>query len=463
MQELVGDKMTTNKRLHRVNSSMRYCRRSAWFLLLGFFVSANIQALDFGAQVGATYSTSDNINLQPAGNEQSDHLRQLLMNVRVDHDSPVYFMDLDYSLLGYDYKDNLQADNNTLSGRGLITWVPLPRRFEWEVIHLRTENTADNRLAPTTNNDETRNVLSTGPNIIFAMGMADDLVIKPRYTDIDFERSVQSNGERLGGSIEWVRELSGLSQFALRVGHEDVDYESGLEQSFSVAVAEYSANLRQANYLIRLGYGEAETLTGEDVSGPIGRISANFVIAGSPLVFLYERLFTDTSLGSLETTLLGDNNSRYALGSGGAQNFNQIDVLLTENAFLGYTFLNVCSRCQVILNATINNLDYEIQQIDQDVLSLNAGINYALGPNLTVGLGAQYLERDFIQNVPHRKDDETTYGINFTYTWLRNLSVGFNVGQQERNSNLPGNDYEELRFSLNVLWAYNFGANPNQN
>ncbi len=115
------------------------------------------------------------------------------------------------------------------------------------------------------------------------------------------------------------------------------------------------------------------------------------------------------------------------------------------------------------MNATINNLDYEIQQIDQDVLSLNAGINYALGPNLTVGLGAQYLERDFIQNVPHRKDDETTYGINFTYTWLRNLSVGFNVGQQERNSNLPGNDYEELRFSLNVLWAYNFGANPNQN
>lgn len=432
--------------------------KKAQFILFGLVFSSTVCALDFGAQVGATYATSDNVTLLAAGNEQSDHVRQLQMNVRLDHDSPLYFLDLDYSLLGLDYKDDFQRDNNNVSGRGLLTWVPIPRRFEWEVMHLRTENTADNRLAPNNNNDETRNVYSTGPNIIVALGTADDFVIKPRYTDIDFERSVQSNGERLGGSVEWVRELSGISEFALRYGYEDVDYDNGSEQSFSVLVAEYSANLRQGNYLIRLGYGEAETLTGEDVSGPIGRISANYVIGGSPLVFLYERLFTDTSLGSFETTLLSDN--RYALGSGGAQNFNQIDVLLTENSSIGYSFLNVCSRCEVSLSAGLNKLDYEIQAIDQDAFNVNVGFNYSFTNDFTMGLGAQYLEREFLNTAPRRKDDETTYGVNFSYNWLRNLQFGFSVGKQERESNLPGNDYEELRYSLSIIWAYNFAA-PN--
>lgn len=453
--------MATRKKLHNIKLIRKTHAWTVQALLLSLTISIPAYAIDFGAQVGVTYSTSDNVNLQTAGNEQSDHLRQLLANVRLDHDSPLYFLDLDYSLLGIDYKNDFQQDNNTVSGRGLVTWVPLPRRFEWEAMHLRTENTADNRLVPNNNNDETRNVFSTGPNLILGLGTVDDLVIKPRYTDIDFERSVQSNSQRVGGSIEWVRELSGLSQFALRVGHEEADYDSNVEQTFSVLVAEYTANLRQANYQVRLGYGEAETLTGEDVSGPIGRISANFVINGSPLLILYERLFTDTSLGSIETTLLSD--TRYALGSGGAQNFNQIDVLLTDNAFIGYSFLNVCSRCELVLSAGMNKQDYEIQAIDQDVLNFNAGLNYAFTQNFRAGVAVQVLERDFLNTAPQRKDDELTYGVNFAYSWLRNLQIGFNVGQQERDSNIPGNDYEELRFSLNVIWGYNFGTNSNSN
>ncbi len=449
--------MKMAKMFRKGKTQCNHLLSKAFVLLLAPAFSTATYAIDFGVQVGATYATSDNVNLLTAGNEQSDHVRQLQVNARLDHDSPLYFMDLDYSLIGLDYKDDFQRDNNNISGRGLITWVPIPRRFEWEFMHLRTENTADNRLAPTNNNDETRNVFSTGPNIILALGTADDLVFKPRYTDIDFERSVQSNSERVGGSIEWVRELSGVSQFAIRAGHEEVDYEIGSEQSFSVLVAEYTANLRAGNYQIRLGYGEAETLTGEDVSGPIGRISASYVLNGSPLILLYERLFTDTSLGSFETTLLSDN--RYALGSGGAQNFNQIDVLLTENSSIGYSFLNVCSRCELVLSAALNKLDYEIQAIDQDALSFNIGFNYAFTSDFTMGLGAQYLERDFLNTAPLRKDDEYTYGVNFTYAWLRNLQLGFSAGQQERESNVPGNDYEELRFSFNIVWAYNFAAN----
>ncbi|MEM8497275.1 MAG: hypothetical protein AAF542_04575 [Pseudomonadota bacterium] len=413
------------------------------------------QALEFGAQLGVSYESSDNIELLPEENATSDDLRELRLNLVLDGEANVYELDMDYFLIGRDYKDDNLADNNLVSGRALIKWTPLPRRFSWDIMHLRSESTTNTQFEPTPENDETRNVFATGPDLTIALGGSSDLIFGMRYTEIEFERSTESNNNRLGASIEWARELSPVSQLSARIRHQDVDYDIGFEQEFSQITAEYEATLRRSSYSIRLGYNKAETVLGDDVSAPLVRLQGIISIYENPLTLIYTRELTDTSLGLIETTI---ESETFSLEDGAGQNFEEIDVLLQQNALISYEMDNFCNSCSLRLSAAYDKLDYETLLRDEESFGPNIEFRYAFSPRIDIGLSAQYLERRFPDLEPSREDEQSFYGVDVAYNRWRNIDLAFGVVKQDRTSNLPGFDFEETRFVFSIFWSFGSAA-----
>ncbi|MFK7730984.1 MAG: hypothetical protein AB8B48_05120 [Pseudomonadales bacterium] len=425
---------------------------------IAFFFSTSNHALDLSLQLGGGFQNSDNIELNDEG-ELSDDLREAFIGFQLEEDSPLYFVDLNYVARIRDYKDDVVEDDNLFAGRAEFTLHAIANRLNWEFLHLRADlltNAEDNDIP---DNRETRNVYATGPDFILEPSTVDDLILRLRYTEIDFEQTENANNERISGALVWERELGPVSRLSALVGVEDVEYElSGAEQTFLRASAQYEADVRLGNYSIRLGYNEAESLDGRDVSGLLARVLFAYQINGNDFEVLYGRELTDTSIGLIENrtedSIITDT---FSLDDGTDSNFETIDILELQNLDITYRTANVCQRCVLTVSGFIDKFDFSDQPRDQKFSGINTSLRYNLTPRLDAVLQGGYSINEFLQELPEREDDTIFYGLGMDFQPRANMLLQANVRMQERESNIEEFNYEEMSFRLGFTWY--FGTN----
>jgi len=440
----------------------RVLKTPAALAVLSFwFAATQASAWETGMQLGVNYATSDNIERVELG-EQSDDIREAVLGLSLDAEEPMYNVDIDYFARGRDYKNDVLEDNNLLAGRTLLTWVPLPRNFSWEVMHLRSDLLNDNALVDTDTNRETRNILSTGPSITFGIGAADSVTLNARYIDISFELTELSDNERIDTSLVWKRELSSVSQFSAFVEHNDIEYRAGEEQSFTKGGIEFRADLREAQYLVRLGTNRAETVQGDSRSDLLVRLVLSYQSDSDRISFLLAKDLVDTSVGFATEGIFVSESFSLA-DEGTSTNFTEIDVLEQQSVSIGYSSDRICSRCVIRVNAFYDDLDYIEQPRDQDILGINTELTYELNSKLRVNASLLYGKSQFFEefDTVTRKDDVEGYGAGLEYKLSRNLELSVDVSSNKRESNIPGLNFEELSLRAGILWSLGSSAVSN--
>lgn len=422
---------------------------------VAFLSSLNINALDLSVQLGGGFQRSDNIELNDEG-ELSEDLREAFVGLQIEEDSPLYFADLNYVARIRDYKDDVIEDDNLFSGRAEVTLHAIANRLNWEFLHLRADlltNAEDNDIP---DNRETRNVFATGPDIIMEPSTVDDLILRLRYTEINFEQTEDANNERISGALVWERELGPVSRLSAVVGVEDVEYElNEAEQTFLRASAQYEADVRLGNYSVRLGYNEAESLDGRDVSGLLARLLFAYQINGNDFEILYGRELTDTSIGLIENrtedSILTDT---FSLDDGTDSNFETIDILELQNLDITYRTANLCQRCIWTVSGFLDKFDFADQERDQKFSGINTSLRYNITRRLDAVIEGGYAINEFLQELPEREDDTIFYGFGLDFQPRANMLVQGNVRMQERESNIAEFNYEEMSFRLGFTWYF---------
>ena len=87
-------------------------------------------------------------------------------------------------------------------------------------------------------------------------------------------------------------------------------------------------------------------------------------------------------------------------------------------------------------------------------MSDNCLIRQNISQNLSAGLSYYFSLSDYIDRPDINKDKTNTYGVNYQYSFTRNLNMGVDMQYAIRaNSHNQAREYEEFSTNLTLSWS----------
>jgi hypothetical protein len=348
--------------------------------------------------------------------------------------------DIGYGVEYRDYQDDVEDDETAVNGRANLNWRALPRRLDVILQHQISETQTDLRTVDTPSNRERRSVLTGGLNGYLNFSSVDSLVISPRYTEVTFSESEQSDSQRSSVGASWVHALDAVSRFTVggdvgRVKFNDTpqqDYDSQLVQ------VGYETALARLSYSVSGGVSRFDRDELDDVDGHLIRAGVNYQGDGFDVGGNFVSELTDSSIG------LSANEFSLTNFQANDTNFNQVDVIQRTQMDLFWTRQFDASRT---LNLTVGATrdDYDIQPQDQDRAYVEAGYRHALSTFLTLDARARFERTEFTDDPLGREYDDTRVTLAAQYRFTQDLDATLSLSREERSA-----DDELFEYTDNV-------------
>lgn len=408
--------------------------------LIGMAISGLTQPAlavsDFTLSAGAGLEAHDNAGLTST-NEESDTRRFINTDIGYKKPDGDVTVDLGYSAEYGDYLHNVQSDQTEINGQSALKWQIAPRRFDAVLYHQISQQLTDRRGANVSSNREERSIITAGLDGYLHLSGVDSLALSPRFTDVHFQDSTNSDSKRSSVIGVWDHKTSQTSALDLAATYDHVTFDDSQNDYDSPGVLlSYSAALSHLSYSLGLGANRINRNAAEDVNGSL--IKANIEYKGKEgrdWGASYIHQLTDTSIG-LSASELTLNNFK-----SNDSNSNQFDII-EEDKVDAYWHDRVSPTSMFSLGAGYLKQDYKDTPRDQDVGYVQAGYQYTINSRWSTGVDGRYERTKFLDD-PKEKYDTTRLYLNLTYHPLRPLEIVLSVGQDKRNADTPTLDYTD--------------------
>jgi hypothetical protein len=280
--------------------------KAALFASLAFISAARAGDFDylnpktnyFAYGVDAGLGETDNVSLSPS-NVRSQTIAITDADVTLNQISRLFDANLKAD---FSYLDYLQgAYSPELVGRadGLAHVAIVPERLTWTFQDDFGQGAINAFVAPTPDNRQNINYVSTGPNLFLRFAGTGFLDLNARYARATYTSSPFDSG-RVQGGFELGEQLSQLSSISINGDAERVDYENtALAKDFdrTSVYGHYELEGVRTELIANIGASRI-TSGGESVSGPVAKLELHRRIsAQSKIGLAVGREFTDASAG----------------------------------------------------------------------------------------------------------------------------------------------------------------------
>ena len=345
--------------------------------------------------------------------------------------------DIGYRAERSDYLRDYDEDNTAIDGRGMVQWLIAPRLLDASLSHQISQSQRDRRELDVASNRERRSITTAAINGYLHLSPVDSIILSPRFSDVSFEDSTDSDSQRSSMTVAWQHELSQISSLSLNANYDHVTFDESTNDYDSPSVMLlFKSALSRLSYQIGLGRTRFDRDEGKDFSGSTAQLAVDYVSPeGIEWGGSYLHQLTDSSVGlsSFEFSL-NDFDS-------GDSNFEQFDVIKIDRAE-AYWKQRLNASNQLNANISYRKEDYKETPQDQNVGSVQLGYLYTINSSWSAGIDARYERTKFVDE-PTQKYDTTRVRLNATYRVSRPLEIRFSVGQDKRDADEPSDSYTD--------------------
>jgi len=404
--------------------------------------AAGAAELEYGVEAGI--GTSDNIRRVPTG-EESETILTTGVDLALLRDEGKLHADVNIDLSYFDYRDSSYDGEVTGMANADLRFLFLPGRFEWSLTDSFGQSQLDPFSAVTPDNRENVNYLSTGPDLTMRLGPAGTLTLFGRFSATQFEES-GFDDERLLGGVSLGRELSARSRLSLNATVERVEFDdqtAGSDYDRQSAFLRYDVEGARTTIGAEAGYTEIHD-SGVTNSSPLfGLDISRNVSARSTLTLRGGIRSSDAA------TALRDGNVTGGGIPGRPGQISTTDTFETRHATVGWRISS--QRTGFELSAGHEEDRYDSATLlDRERKSYRASASRQITPRFNVRISASLLSTDY--GAAGQDDDETQYGIFFSWNVSRRLYIHLDAERVSRDSSNLLSEFDETRAFLRFAW-----------
>lgn len=345
--------------------------------------------------------------------------------------------DIGYRAERSDFLRDYDEDNTALDGRGTLKWLIAPRLLDASLSHQISQTQSNRRELDVASNRERRSITTAAINGYLHLSAVDSIVLSPRFSDVSFEDSTDSDSQRSSMTVAWQHELSQVSSLSLNANYDHVTFDESINDYDSPSVMLlFKAALSRLSYQIGLGGTRFDRDEGEDFDGSTAQLAVDYVSPeGTEWGGSYLHQLTDSAVGlsSFEFSL-NDFDS-------GDSNFDQFDVIKIDRVE-AYWKQRLNASNQINADIGYRKEDYKETPQDQNVGYLQLGYTYTINSLWSAGFDGRYERTKFVDE-PTQKYNTTHLRLNATYRVTRPLEIRFSIGQDKRDADESSNSYTD--------------------
>ncbi len=426
---------------------MEYIKKFTVLCLFSLF-AGNGYAVNANYGISTTVGAYTNINRRPESeNPQREKSVAVTPFISITEDSPALSLNLNARSDFTYFETALNSDRTVTNIAASALIKPYPSQFEWLISDVFTQTAIDASQSTGLSNRQDINIFDTGPNFIFRLAPRNTVRIEPRIQNTIFEISGADNIRFIVGTV-YAYELYSYFNFSLNYDYEKIDYEDQQRNINSVRNDIYFTGnyVRAGNsYGVELGFTnlnfDGDLIDTQDEL----RFRFNFERQFNRLSnirFLLNHSLDDVSR-NLRNELIQDPDVPVL-------NVDSSDFFLNEGIRLVYNTNQFSWNYNVEI--FFSSLDYNQQtNLSRNQTGLLLGTNLAFSSRSSIGLALQYRDSIFDETAPvEREDTDIFYSITYNYRLNRNLSISILAIDQERDSTLSVQTFEDTSvfFSL---------------
>lgn len=356
--------------------------------------------------------------------------------------------DIHYQAARRDFADDVDEDETAIDGNALLKWDVAPRLLDVIVQHQISRTQTDLSTTDTASNRERRSVLTGGVDGFLHLSSVDSLIISPRYTEVSFSESTQSDSKRSNGDLIWQHQLDALSKLSVQGGVGRVRFDDSAQDydSNSAQVA-YQAALSRLNYSASAGVSKFKRDNSSDVSGNSLHLSADYRGQGFNVGGNFVRELTDSSIG------LSQNTFTLNEFTANDSNFNQVDILQREQLDLYWRQeFSAASTLNFGVGGTRDH--YKETPRDQDVYYAQMDYRYTVNSFWSLGLLGRVERTRFLDDPQGLEYKSTTYTASVKYRLNPRTDAQLSLSRQDRNANLDDRDYTDDIAMIDLTYRF---------
>lgn len=426
---------------------MKINRLASEMVLAGAMVvlSAPVSALEWSGYAGASTEYTDN-SLQDPVDKQWDRSYIGLGGVNLTHRSG----DLDVSAL-YDityttFENETQSNETAVIGNGEAHWFLLPDTLTWDFNHSSNRTTRQTGVVDTTDTRSTQTIISTGPSSRLNLTPRDSLQLSAQAMEVSTSGDVDNESSRGTLSAALVHLTSQIQSFGIRATQQQVEYDGDVspDVTFTQAAIEWNRTYRAGRMQVSAGQNRSKRDEMSATDGDLYRAYIDFTNVGHTLSLAAAQELTDSMLGLYQPGFAEP--SQQSQGGVQQDNFTPgstaldvVDVVNTRHVEANYSTVRLCDRCQPTLRVSYDYQDYELQLLDQETVTAQAGLGYALTNRWNATATVSRSNVDFLDT--QRTDTTTTSLLGLTYDVTPDLVLQGQVQRDRRDSDGDLQDY----------------------
>jgi len=357
---------------------------------------------------------------------------------------------------------------------GSALWGKQTDPLQWQLSDSFGEVMTDPLAAPTPEELQTINDVSTGPNLNLHFGLATRLTVGARYSRTTYQRS-PFDSQTYTGSAELAHSLTGASFVAVDGSWARTQYvEPKSLQAFygqpapnfqiRQASLVYRARYVRTRVLLRVGYNLLDFNAGTQRGAPLYEVNLSRRISPFSTVFLNAEQHYSTNGSSL-----GSTNAQVSLQAGATLNaaYAVAQPYNERSGSLGWSFQR--ARTNFSITGTVDETIFDETGLGNTGNSIREGVFLDLGRQLRPTLSVQLLAQGMINRYTqlHARTRWESIGVSVSKRFFR-LTVSF-YADRIAQSGAPGrsgyrvgsyhDDRVGLNFSYTLFGTPGTGAN----
>ena len=409
--------------------------------------------LDLGVGLALTNES----NVTKSSDPRPDRTQQLFVGLAYEERSAELYARLVTQVERRHFVRGTYPDDTGYYFDGTAVWTISPRQFTWSFEDVFQEVNLSLSSPDTPANRTKTNSFSTGPELTFTVNPTNTPVIGARYGRYDVQFGPGDN-ERNTLYARWLHLLTTSTTLSLNVVGSRIYFAppalyTDLYRGDLFFRYELATPFNRQT--VDVGTSRVKQYGGQGLDGRLFRYTADVALTSESAlrVFVADQFsdtYSDTVVAFTIPTLPGIQSEATAAPLATSNLAAAGDVYRSRRGEVSYA--NRIESLGFTLQGYVRSVDFASVPQDYNEKGGRLSLSWLFPDDTRPYAFAQYMGRNFKSG---EQDIERRYGVGLSYRLSRSLILAGEVGQEERQSNVPLQDYVDRRAML--LLGYSTG------
>lgn len=408
------------------------------------------RAAEVTSNLGYGLEYTDNARLVPV-NKEEEWTQTLNAGVSYLESSASLDARIQAQAAYQDYRNDLYSEDTVLGLSSSLQWRISPDRFTWTIEDYLTQSAIQSLAPDTPTNRQQTNVFTTGPDLKLRLSPVHTFQLSARYTRDTYETS-DLDDARNSGNAAWLYQITLRTTLSLNYSVQEVNYDNvviNTDFDRQDGFLRIENRLASNTFVLDAGTTSIQRENVPDENGSLGRFS-------------WTRLVSTVSTFVLSVSSELSDVGRQALIAGQTDtSIQQIapsasitsDVFRTKNANI--TFMHRRSFGNDVVGFFRSKDEYKLSPAEEQRKGGNIDIGYEFAGTRTASVFGRYVETESNLAIPAVQFTDKSYGLRFSDRLIRNLTLGLDLGHNQRDNADPLQNYTERRAMLTLTYNSN--------